>query len=115
LGLYPLTLTTTTSLGRGDWERRPDCLNLQSGRCLDRSINHCFLKSAIPARGSVNNSDFELMVGFRVPLSPEPRRVFRCLWVKHDAANNFAVAILHIVIIRRPLAAAAFAGGTRTN
>jgi hypothetical protein len=42
---------------------------------------------------------------------PQPRLVFRRLRVKHDAPDYFAVAISHIVIIRRPpIAATAFFG-----
>jgi hypothetical protein len=42
---------------------------------------------------------------------PKPWLCLRCLWVAHDAADYFAVAISHIAIIRRtPIAATASAG-----
>jgi hypothetical protein len=58
----------------------------------------------------LNIRDCELMVGFHAPLSSKTTAVLRCLRVMHDAPDYFAVAISHIVIIRRPpLAPATFA------
>jgi hypothetical protein len=49
-------------------------------------------------------------------VGPKPRLSFRRLWMKHKCARNFAVAISHIVIIRRPpIAATAFAGGDQNK
>jgi hypothetical protein len=49
-------------------------------------------------------------------VGPKPRLVIGCLRVMHNAPDYLAVAISHIVIIRRPpIAATAFAGGDQNK
>jgi hypothetical protein len=80
-------------MGRGDREWRPTVLPVS--RPLAFSIDqfdHCFLKSAIACS---RVAEYPFTRRYR----PEPRLVFRCLRVKHDATDYFAVTISHIVIV----------------